>query len=204
MGWLYTHKPDSTSAVEFLKSRMEGESDKFKHEMLAGSVVNRKTAYLAMRRTNKETGKSFVYAMIVLLGYDKKSHNNFGYKDMDEFAGPYYNECPPSILKRLSPIEDIEGEVSPSALQEAVMWRESCSRFHERRKELNHLLKVGNVLEVAGPGISMNNGTAVRKMVVLSSKPLRFQSTEHGFNMKLSRDCLDRLVKQKNIWAIPV
>lgn len=204
MGWLYTHKPSDVSAVDFLKSRFDSESDTAKYEVLSGKVINLKTAYLAIRRTNKVTGKSVVYAEVVLLGYSKKDYNNFGYKDMSEFSGPYYYDCPQSILDLLSPADDLKGEISDSSVQEAVMWREVCARQAERKRRLKELLQVGTVLEISGTGIPMSNGAHVRRMKVASVKPLRFESLEHGFMMKLSNSCLDDLVKRQGIWPVSV
>ena len=54
---------------------------------------------------------------------------NFSYKDMTEFMGPCYYDCPIGILKSLSPTND----------EYALSWREKCKEHYTHKKRLKQL-----------------------------------------------------------------
>lgn len=60
----------------------------------------------------------------------------FGYKLMDETEGPYYYDCPDSILKLLSPTEN----------KIANEWRKACKKYTIKRKEFKNL-PIGTVIK---------------------------------------------------------
>ena len=68
---------------------------------------------------------------------------DFGYKDMDETCGPYYYDCPLSILKLLTPTEN----------NNANNWRELCKLNIEKKKKQVKLssLEVGTIIEAECP-----------------------------------------------------
>ena len=67
-----------------------------------------------------------VYGLVVVTQASRKVENgcNFWYKDMDESMGPFYYDCPPSILKLLS----------PTCNERALSWRKSCVLKAEQKK----------------------------------------------------------------------
>ena len=109
MGWTYQHRDTGTKVVDFLKSQFNSE----KHEIIAGSVVHYRTAYLACK--DKITGA--VFALVCLLDYKRNDYYNFGYKDMSEDEGPYYFECPRKIIELLT---------TAPITETARIWRQRC------------------------------------------------------------------------------
>jgi len=72
------------------------------------------------------------YAMVVLMKRTPKAADgyNFGYKDMDEFCGPYDGEgCPERLLDMLSPIAD-----GTESAKYAADWRARCRTRIAKRK----------------------------------------------------------------------
>lgn len=65
-----------------------------------------------------------VFATIFLTSVDMSSYYNFSYKDMEETCGPFYYDCPISILKLLT---DTDNEL-------ANQWRQKCWEKHEAKK----------------------------------------------------------------------
>lgn len=78
------------------------------------------TWYGAVRHT--ETGKVFGMVMRTSVNGDE-----FCYKEMDETEGPFYYDCPESILKLLSPTDD----------ERANEWRTKCKQRKELQKTIN-------------------------------------------------------------------
>jgi len=116
MGWTFENKSKSISIEDFFKERFNGENDYTKREIIACSVKNFRTAYLAYKITDKSDGGVIVVAIICLLSYRPKDIYNFGYKDMDENCGPVESKCPEKILKLLTPTDN----------EYAKVWRERC------------------------------------------------------------------------------
>ena len=113
--------------MDFFAEQFNGENDFTKREIIAGGVKNFKTAYMAYKITNKETGAFDVVALVCLLNYAPKSYNNFGWKDVDETCGPCECDCPEKILKLLTPTTN----------EYALRWRESCWSKVNARKEVS-------------------------------------------------------------------
>lgn len=65
-----------------------------------------------------------VFATIFLTSVDMSSYYNFSYKDMEETCGPFYYDCPISILKLLT---NTDNEL-------ANEWRQKCWDNHEAKK----------------------------------------------------------------------
>ena len=81
-------------------------------------------------------GEQYTFAVVFLTVVNNKDYYNFSYKDMDESYGPFYYDCPESILKL----------VSPTTNECALEWREKC-REHNRKRKLLKKLPVGTVIE---------------------------------------------------------
>lgn len=108
-----------------------GETDAARWEVLKSAMVG-STYYAAVKRTDKATGASKVFAGVCLTHIEK---GEFYYKDMDESMHPYQYKCPNSILDLLT-----ETEYEP-----AKEWRRIC-REHNARPNLG-LLPIGAVIE---------------------------------------------------------
>lgn len=142
MGWTSYHaefykngKVDRLKEIEQQFEKTEGY--KVLKASLVGSVV-----YLGIEKIKED--KKTVFASIFLTSVEKDNYYNFSYKEMDESCGPYYYDCPASILKLLSPTDS----------KLANEWRESCWKKIEekknRKKDPNSLsnLPVGSRIEM--------------------------------------------------------
>lgn len=67
-----------------------------------------------------------------------KDNRWFAYKDMSEYSGPYYYDCPNSILKLLP---DTDDEI-------ALEWRKKCRKRAEEKKNSISKLPIGTSIEV--------------------------------------------------------
>ena len=104
MGSIVRSKPDSVR--EWLKTEFSGEFNGIVHEVVDLTIVKKRTAYLAVRRTHKESGKQKTMAVVVKLRFWEQTlpHPQMEYKSMDEFMGPHDRECPARILDLLTPL----------------------------------------------------------------------------------------------------
>jgi len=64
----------------------------------------------------KDNNSNNVFGFIAITTSDKKNGYNFGYKGIDETMGPFFYNCPISILKLLTPTDN----------EEAKYWRDMC------------------------------------------------------------------------------
>lgn len=118
---LETYEPD------FLRGWSNG---KTKVTCLKSAIV-KSILYTAMRtefdaETNPPdatySGNPYVWAMVVKM---EKQKDEFLYKDMGETMGPAYTDCPPNILKLLTPTTN----------EYALQWRKSCFANAMKKKE---------------------------------------------------------------------
>ena len=123
MGWMWTRLQGKT--VDHLSKTYTYENEIDSSRVLKMSVVGRKVAYAAVEYTPAGK-KPYVYAAVILVSYAPKSEYNFGYKVMDETAGPTERECPRKILELLSPVEDFGLDPEGSGFKWAKEWREDC------------------------------------------------------------------------------
>lgn len=119
MGSIVRSKPDSVR--EWLKTEFSGEFNGIVHEVVDLAIVKKRTAYLAVRRTHKESGKQKTMAVVVKLRFWGQTlpHPQMEYKSMGEFMGPYDRECPARILDLLTPL----GQSTDGYAGE---WRSDC------------------------------------------------------------------------------
>lgn len=163
MGWLYTNKSRQQTVMDFFKKELGYDREDKSGEVLDCAVVNLRTAYLAYRVTNKETGRTFVIGAVCLIHFCKGYHN-FGYKDMDETMGPYVARCPERILRQLSPLDQIEPHYG-SSYHNARKWRKACRDAIARRKEVS-ALKVGDTIRFFTP-VRFTDGSEVDTLRLL-------------------------------------
>lgn len=72
----------------------------------------------AVQEGTKQDGSTIRFIALYLL---RSSRDGWGYKDMDESAGPYYYNCPPGYLDMVKDVEPIGY---------AKEWREKVRRYH--------------------------------------------------------------------------
>lgn len=73
--------------------------------------------------------KPFRYITVVLLS---KAGGDWGFKDMPEWMGPYYYNCPKKLLKR-APLSDM----SPAMAEQCEDWRDRVE--HARKAKKNQI-----------------------------------------------------------------
>lgn len=144
MGWLYQRDPVD-NPVSHLISKYTYEDDHCAHQPLDAARVGN-TVYLAIKSTNKKSGRSYVFAGVILISNTKKS--GFGYKEMSESMGPCECACPDRIMRLLSPISDIPHPSYSADWRARVAARKTVQR---QQRELCKLLRVGSVVTLSAP-----------------------------------------------------
>lgn len=97
-----------------------------KSTLLKYSVVGNIAYALSEHPVAGEEGKTFkIISVIKIVKYD----GEFGYKDMDESMGPFYYDCPKSILKE-----------STIQTETAIKWRNDCVEYAKNKK--SHVKKI--------------------------------------------------------------
>jgi hypothetical protein len=127
MGWWGNHKPKDTSFKEWAKKNYSFENNNVKHVVLDAALVNFTQGYLACERTEKSTGKTYVYAMVLLVQWVNNPFENMMVKEMDETMWPYYDKCPERILNLLSPADEISEY--PDTQKNINGWRADVKRY---------------------------------------------------------------------------
>jgi hypothetical protein len=143
MGWTGVHNPYKTTK-EYIKNEWFTYSDKEKFEMLALSMVGN-VAYMAIKYI--PTGE--VYAEVVLTSVNNKDYHNLSYKEMSENCGPYYYNCPSSILKMLTPTDN----------EQSNEWRAKCWETINNKKKTPKI-ENGTTIKFKNP-ISFTNGDLI-------------------------------------------
>jgi len=131
MGWTAYHVYGKIDRKSECDKVYNGETEKTIWKVLKSAMVG-STYYAAVERTDKETGKSKVFAGVCLT----QVHNEeFYYKDMDESMGPCERKCPNSILELLTETDS----------EWANEWRERCRAWNALPKPGK--LPIGAVIE---------------------------------------------------------
>jgi hypothetical protein len=146
MGWTFTNRPPGKTDREFF-------SDRFGHPFTHSASINGAFYGVIEVPAEKEErlqpdDRGMVRLAVVILCKRERSPSdgyNFGWKEMDEFMGPNASECPPTLLKRLSPFKP-EALIKPpptedgfeihAPAQYAADWRERCRQAAENRATL--------------------------------------------------------------------
>ena len=181
MGW--TQKRDPVDdPLAYTTNRYNYDGEQCTYQVLGASRVAN-TIYMAVRFTEKATGKSTVLAAVILISNTRK--NGFGYKDMDETMGPSECACPDRIMRLLSPIEDIP---DPSC---AAAWRARVA-VHKKsaaeRRAKRATLRPGCVVTL-GHAVTFPDGTtaAAFRMLFLRGRTPVFEPVDRpGFRCRLA------------------
>lgn len=94
-----------------------------KYEIIKSTLVG-SVWYGAVKHDNE------VFGCVILTSVRNEDWAKwFGYKDMDETMGPYYFDCPDSILNLLTPTDN----------EQANIWRDKCRKYTKKKKEFKNL-----------------------------------------------------------------
>lgn len=124
MGWTFMEKPSRPK--DYLDGQFTWTADDGRENRVLRSAFAGRTEYYAAVETIYPDGSREVWAAVVLVKFVPKAMDGltFGYKDMDESAGPYVCRCPETVLRLLT---KPRGEY-------AEQWRDRCRQWHERRR----------------------------------------------------------------------
>lgn len=114
-----------------------------KNTLLKHSVVGNIAYTLSEHPVAGEEDKTFkIISVIKIVKYE----GEFGYKDMDESMGPFYYDCPQSILKE-----------STIQTETAIKWRNDCLEYAKNKKK--NLEKVKNLKSTMEVGDKYDMGS---------------------------------------------
>ena len=122
------------SSCQVLKSTMDGTTYNAAIQNIQRRVKNedgtyKKDAEGRYVREEVPENERATFGVVVLTSM---RDGMFCYKDMDETMGPFYYDCPTSILKLLTPTEN----------ETANKWRTACYEKHEKKKGKTPLSKL--------------------------------------------------------------
>jgi hypothetical protein len=158
MGWLFQRDPID-DPLAYLMAKYNYHCATHTLQTLDGARAGN-TVYLAVRSTDKNTGRSYVFAAVILIRNSRK--DGFGYKDQDEGMGPHQYDCPQRIMRLLSPIADL-----PHAGYSAD-WRAGVAAWHDqnrKRRQRRNSLRVGNVVTLSD-AVRFSGGITARSFRV--------------------------------------
>jgi hypothetical protein len=147
MGWTSTYKSKDESMLSFFKKGPFhwSPNSPYKYEILDTALVCLSEYYVAVKRTEKETGTSEVFALIFLIKLFKPDNwgHNISYKDMDETMGPRCTRCPERILDLLTPTDSVYANDWRIACRERIAARKARLKIVEGFK-----LKIGETVYI--------------------------------------------------------
>ena len=124
MGWTSYHVDGRINRKEEC-DRMWTQEEKNGYPKLRvlKSAVKGSIYYAAVEKS-RAGNVECVFGVVTITSTNNKDYYNFSYKEMDETSGPYYCDCPKSILDLLTPTES----------EYANEWRKKCLEKLERNK----------------------------------------------------------------------
>lgn len=149
MGWLIGWS-SKKALVEHLTSDLSENNELIRHSVVGSN--------LWMLMFHKPTQEKFI--ALCLLKYVRGGgprNNDWGYKSMDETAGPYEVNCPITMLRE-----------STCTVESAVKWRKYAIAQHEKKKALAEAWKsvrLGDVVESGGTRVVVTNPDYVAKSI---------------------------------------
>lgn len=173
MSWSTTKKPENVKA--FLIGKINGVYGNITSKVLEAKLVDKKTLYLAVEKTNADTQETTVGAIVIITdtSTDKTDIYDFFYKIMSENECPAETRCPASILDKLTPTDN----------ENATYWRAAC------RKHVYKPLPKPEQYLVFDEAISFSNGMKESRFLTKrhGRNGLMFQSLTHDFLCKISK-----------------
>jgi hypothetical protein len=158
MGWLCQRDPVD-HPLTYLMAKYNYDCETHTLQTLDGARAGN-TVYLAIRSTDKNTGRSFVFAAVIPIRNTKK--DGFGYKEQDEGMGPHQYDCPQRIMRLLSPIADL-----PHARYTAD-WRAGVAAWNDenrKRQQRRNSLRVGHIVTLPD-AVRFSDGITARSFRV--------------------------------------
>jgi len=190
MGWTYTHL-DKGQALNYFKELCTYQRENFKSEFIQGAFTSFRRFYAAVRHTHVDTGKTEVWCFVAMVDWQRHDHHNFGYKDMCDTMGPNIADCPESILKLLSPTEQItDSRDKDGSYAWAKNWRIRCWESVLSKKQTKKI-KDGDTIKLEFP-LSFRNGEKRDTFYVKKiGKRLKFMSDKNGYtSYQVRRDAI--------------
>lgn len=134
MGTLCIPKPSDRKAYLDMEYTNQDGSIEVLKSCFVGSTYY---AAIKIQRTVEASDQASIEYTIAAVVKTSCSQGEFCYKSMDETMGPVLSQCPASILKLLSPLEELEQleVVVNRSLEYAGEWREKCRKHAETKKQ---------------------------------------------------------------------
>ena len=107
---------ECNSAIEFTERNIT--------QRVLKATMRGKIYYAAVERIENGAREVFAAVFITCGKPYKNAYENFGYKGMTEYSGPFYYDCPKNILNLLTPTDN----------EYALAWREKCRETLAKRK----------------------------------------------------------------------
>ena len=186
MGWMcYNHKVANVkAAIEDNVLPWPNHKSPYAYEILKSSMVG-STYYAAIQRTERATGQTECYALIVLTTNNYR--DGFCYKQMDESCGPFEDKCPLAILNLLTPTDS----------ECANEWRARVRTYHAARKAAPKLA-VGDVVVFSTPLTFTGYGERSRFVVVEAGRRTRFRMEENHVVCRIRPNTLQHSLETGN------
>lgn len=126
MGWttVNTHYKDVKT---FIRRQFEDTNTIIHAISVKGNV-----AYVLETRSLKGSTQNITTVTVVLIS---KKGGYYSYKDISEFMGPFYFDCPVKFLLKLTPLDSLP----ESFRKDAESWRKACFERFSQRKKINQL-----------------------------------------------------------------
>jgi len=169
MGWTYYAKPRDVRGE--LDSQLTWANEHGARRVLDSAIVAAREYYAAVEHI-KPDGTREVWCAVFMLQFQPKATDGFtfGYKDMDETAGPRIARCPERILDLLTETQS----------EYAIAWRQRCRDYHAVRKACPKL-QPGMRLRVTSESVPTIAGVPVREVkVVVAGRTPRFWVDGYG------------------------
>ena len=133
------------------------------------------TCYSAIEKNIKKENNKKVFALITIT---RVENGELWYKDMDESMWPYYYDCPHSIFKLLTPVE--EGSYADS-------WRKECIR----RKQWKHNYTEAKEMKFIAPcdlASGTKKGEVIHLIKIKNGKRLVWTDGEYSYNQLIKNN----------------
>lgn len=171
MGWTTTCTYRGGGIRRYLDAEFTSDDPEFpRWEILKSAMKGMTEYYAALRRTDRVTGATLTFALVVLVSYKPRDPDGYtlGWKEMDESMGPTIINCPGSLLDLLDPPTN----------DNARLWRDSCRGREARLKRTRDLLSPGTRIELVDALRFANGQTYSRFTVERPRRALRFRADD--------------------------